>query len=375
MAIVRDAIDTSALTGRLVVDMSSGISLLSPTETPILTLLTKKGKKETKNPRFDWLEDDIGARWDSIVTDYTATVTVLNVEHAAYFSIRDLVQVVRTGELMLVTDVDVTDGTITVQRGWGSVAPSDIVADDPVQIIGNVNEEGAAAREALINTPTGNYNYTQIFRTTINITSTARNSSTWDGSDLAYMRYKAGLEHALDIERAFIFGERQEDITGTHPKRTTAGLLSVISTNRLDAGGALTEANFNSYLADIFAYGSNTKYLFCSGKLISIIASWARGLLTTRPTDTVTGIAITEYISAHGKLLLVPHRLLRGSTYDSYGIFADLDELTYRYLTGRDTKLYTNIQSPGYDGEIDEYLTEAGLEIRSETKHGVIYNF
>ncbi len=375
MAVVRGAMDTTDLSGRLVIDMSSGISLLSPTETPILTLLAKKGKKETKSPKFEWLEGDLGARWDRVVGDYLPAETLIEVEHAAYFNVRDLVQVVPTGELMLVNEVNVSANTITVERGWGSVPATNITDTDDIQIIGNVNEEGASAREAIMNTPASNYNYTQIFRTTVNITATARNSSTWDGSDLAFMRYKAGIEHALDIERAFIFGERKEDLTGTHPKRTTAGILSVISTNRFDAGGSLTEDKFNSYLADIFAYGSNTKYLFCSGKLISIIAGWARGLLTTRPTDTVTGIAITEYISAHGKLFIVPHRLLKGNVYSEYGIFVDLDELTYRYLTGRDTKLYTNIQSPGYDGEIDEYLTECGLEIRQEQKHGVIYNF
>ncbi len=375
MAIVRGAMDTSDLSDRLVVDMSSGISLLSPTETPIIALLTKKGKKVTKSPKFEWLEGDLAPRWDILVGDYTPVDTLMAVDNPSYFNVRDLVQVVRTGELMLVTEVDVSGGTITVQRSWGEVDAGNLVDTDPLQIIGNVNEEGDDARTAIVSTPSTNYNYTQIFRTTINITGTAKNSSTWDSGDLAYMRYKAGLEHALDIERAFLFGERREDLSGTHPKRTTAGILSVISTNVHDAGGSLTEDEFNSFLADVFTYGSNTKYLFCSAKLIRIIAGWARSLLTQRPSDNVTGISVTEYLSAHGKLYLIPHRLLTGSTYGSYGILVDVDELTYRYLTDRDTKLYTNIQSPGYDGEIDEYLTECGLELRTEQKHGVIHNF
>ena len=375
MALVRGAMDTADMSGRLVVDMSAGISLLSPTETPILALLSSKGKKETLSTRFDWLEDDIVSRYDTVSGEFFATDEEIAVENPSYFNVRDLVQVTRTGELMLVTKVDIPTGTITVERGWGDVSATDLLTGESLQIIGNVNEEGDSSREAIINNPSINYNFTQIFRSSVNITATAKNSATWDGSDLAYMRYKVGLEHALDIERAFLFGERKEDTSGTHPKRTTAGILSSISSNLIDAEGELDESSFNDNLAQIFAYGSSTKYLFCSGKLISIIAGWARGLLTVRPSDTATGISLTEYISAHGRLLLVPHRLLRGSLYENYGIFIDLNELTYRYLRGRDTKLYTNVQSPGYDGQIDEYITEAGLEFKSERKHGVIYNF
>ncbi|MGB9561579.1 MAG: SU10 major capsid protein, partial [bacterium] len=180
------------------------------------------------------------------------------------------------------------------------------------------------SRKALSTIATVNYNYTQIFRTPINITATARSSATWDGGDLAYMRYKKGIEHALDIERSFLFGERREDLTETYPRRSTGGIISSISTNRFNAMGSLTETTFNNFLAQVFRFGSQTKYLFCSGELITRLSSWAHGLIQYRPTDTVAGISITEYISPHGRVLLVPHRMLTGEVYGRYGIVVDL---------------------------------------------------
>ena len=373
---VRGPRNTITISNKLIIDMSSEISILSPSETPLLTLLTRKGKKETKTPKFEWLEDDLGEVWNAInhPGGYTPTDTDLVVDDASIFNDNDIVQVPRTGELMRVTVVNTTSNTITVIRGWGSV-PADYLNDDePLQIIGGASMEGSYGRKAISTVATVNYNLTQIFRTPINITGTARSSATWDGGDLAFMRYKKGIEHALEIERAFLFGERKEDLSESHPRRTTGGLNSTISTNRLNAMGSLDESTFNSFLAQLFRYGSQTKYMFCSGSLISRIAGWAHGLLQMRPTDTTAGIAITEYISAHGRLLLIPHRMLTGAIFGSYGIIVDLEELAYRYLTDRDTKLYTNIQPPDYDGEIDEYLTECGLEIRNEAKHGIIYN-
>lgn len=374
---VRGPRTTLTISNKMIIDMGKEISLLSPNETPILTLLTRKGKKETKTPRFEWLEDDLGEIWGRInyPGGYGPEDVNLRVNDATIFCENDIVSVPRTGELLRVTSVSPETDTITVVRGWGSVPAGEITGDEQLLIIGNANQEGSSARKAVSTIAKLSYNYTQIFRTPINITATARSSATWDGGDLAYMRYKKGIEHALEIERTFLFGERKEDLSETYPRRCTGGIIATITTNRFDAEGSLYETSFNNFLAQVFRYGSQTKYLFCSGELIIRISSWAHGLLQYRPTDTVAGIAITEYISPHGRVLLVPHRMLTGPIYGRYGLLVDLNELTYRYLTDRDTKLYTNIQYPGYDGEIDEYLTECGLEMRCEAKHGIIYNF
>jgi hypothetical protein len=50
----------------------------------------------------------------------------------------------------------------------------------------------------------------------------------------------------------------------------------------------------------------------------------------------------------------------------------DMESLTYRYLSNRDTKLLTNRQAPREDSRVDEYLTECGLQFEQEKRHAVM---
>ena len=58
--------------------------------------------------------------------------------------------------------------------------------------------------------------------------------------------------------------------------------------------------------------------------------------------------------------------------YDGLGIVLDMDQVSYRPLTGRDTKLLTNIQEADEDGERDMYLTEAGVQVKLPKMHGIV---
>ena len=113
----------------------------------------------------------------------------------------------------------------------------------------------------------------------------------------------------------------------------------------------------------------------CSAKWISEINGWARGKLQTVPKDKSYGIALKEYLSGHGTLQIVKHKLMEGTVYGGYAIAVDIEDLAYRYLSAngknRDTKLRIDIGTPGDDSQTDEYITEAGLHLVNEKKHGV----
>lgn len=207
----------------------------------------------------------------------------------------------------------------------------------------------------------------------------------YGGTDLSVTRKLQGIEHAKDIERALILGERAEYTTSTsgtkaattHPIRLTGGVLSFVSTNVKDAGTQVTETEFEDWLEDVFRYGSASRLLICSAKWISIINGWARGKLQTVPRDKSYGIALTEYLSGHGTLYLHKHKLMEGTIYGGYAIAIDIEDVMYRYLSAngvnRDTKLRIDIGTPGADAQTDEYLSECGLHLTNEKKHGYIY--
>lgn len=375
-----DSVSTTLSTGNInqaqrVVDMDDRIHLLEPSQTPLVVLLMKLRKRTTFNPKFEWLEDDLSARWSSVGANYTSADTTITVAtgQGSFFRVNDLVLHVVSGEIMRVTGVP-NDNSITVQRAWAGTASAGTIGDK-LLIIGNVNPEGAKAPDVRMTVKTNQFNYTQIFRNAFSITETTRNSRLYGGDELAYQRKKVAIEHMVDIERAFLFGKRREDLSGAAPQRSTGGVFEFITSNVEDVNGTLSISLLENFIRVVMRYGSQDKVFFCSRLLTSVISLLAQGKVQMRPLDETFGIAVSTYISPHGRVNIIPHNLLEGSPtteYGGHGILLDLEDLYYRPLNNRDTKLRINIQSPDEDQEKDEYITEAGLMLTNEVKHGVM---
>ena len=103
---------------------------------------------------------------------------------------------------------------------------------DKVMVIGNVNAEGAAMPSALAYDPDKLYNYTQIFRTPLSITRTARKTKLRTGDQYKEAKREALELHGIEMEKAFLFGIPYEG-TGDNgkPERTTEGLITCLRTN------------------------------------------------------------------------------------------------------------------------------------------------
>src|SRR5690554_1591058 len=102
------------------IDMSNTIALLQPSATPLTSLLKqfKQNTKPATNPKFSWMEDDLGARWDAVNNGagYDNAATSIVVDNGNYFSAGDVVKVPRTGEVLIVTAVNNGTNTLTVTR-------------------------------------------------------------------------------------------------------------------------------------------------------------------------------------------------------------------------------------------------------------------
>jgi hypothetical protein len=379
--------------GRLVIDAVDKVFLLEPTRHPLTTLLNEirvsdgsiKGsrimKAVTTNPEFKWFEDHYGGRYAKVAVtnaagDSSVDVTGAGTNSAYIFTAGDVVKNARTGEVFVVTAV--TDGnTIAITRSLGATAAAIMTAGDGLFIIGNANEENAGARNVNQTRASSQTNYTQIFRTTIALSGTEDAVKLYGGRDLPTLRSKKATEHALDIERAFWFGEKASDNLGTqtnHARRATGGVLEFLEGGNSyiqNQGGPLTAPDMNTFLRESFTYGNGTKTLFAGGQLIQAINEIARGQLQTSMSDSTYGIKISKWTTSFGDVNIV-HNPLFVEDYASYGFLLDLDCFRYRFIAGRDTQLRTNIQAPDIDGIVDEYLTECGLERREAPKHSII---
>ena len=323
-----------------------------------------------------------GGRFARAAAAYTFNTTDVFVTGAgtnpAYiFTVGDVIRNARTGENMAVTAIAPGGDTtkLTVTRQVGTVAMAAGNAGDGLYIVGNASEEGAGARSVNTTQITPVTNYTQIFRTTIAVTRTEREANLYGGKDLPYLRAKKGTEHALDIERAFWFGQKGAT-TGVqgHPKRYTGGIDEFITAGNSyvqNQNGPLSAGDLNTFLREAFTYGNDTKVMFCGGVVMQAINEIARGQILMRPVESTYGMKISQWVTPFGVVNMV-HDPLFVEDYAGSAYLLDMESFAYRYFNNSDTQLRTNIQAPDADGQVDEYITEAGLQRAQAPKHAML---
>lgn len=386
-------------TGERMYDVSSQVFLLDPGNNALLTMLTNIGrvsdgvtwkgsplkKKGVIDPEFKEFEDSYGASKSQLNGAISsASSTSVTVDDASIFTPNDVIVAVHstgTEEQMLVTAVNTSTNVLTVTRGFGTTALSSIADNSYVYIVGNASEEGSSTPTSNATAKTAQTNYTQIFRTSYALTNTEMATQMYTGDESKFQNTKQGIEHALDIERAFWFGNKVEATgAGGQAVRATGGIIERI--NELgssyiqdESSSSLTEAEFIAFLKKGFQHGSTNKYLFCSGTVLQAINGFASGSLQITPKDKTYGVQISTYLSSWGSVNLVYNPLFV-QDYDGMAVLLDFDTLEYNYLNAngknRDTKLYINRQAPGVDGEINEYLTECGLGRHNFQKNALL---
>lgn len=364
------------LSNRIVVDMSNEIAFLEPSATPLVVLTKRMNTMACSNPKFEWMDNDLDVRWAANgAATATSTATTINVAtgKGTYFGVGDLVKVPSTGEVVKVTAVS-TDA-LTVTRGIGSTTAAAIPASENLLIIGNASMQGSGAPAEKVIGVTPFYNYTQIFKTAFSVTNTLEATKLYGMKELARLRKNNGIVHAKSIEYAFLFGEKNIVTTGSQPETYVGGIFEALknnANNKTVAKASATEADLMTFCQNVFTYGGDSRTCLVSPDVLAWFAALAGSKLQLMQgdNDTTYGLNITKYLTPFGVLNLVMHPLLVQG-YAGRLIALATEDVYYRPLAGRDTKLMTNIQAPDEDGQRDMYLTEAGMELRLPLKHGI----
>lgn len=364
---------------RRVRDVSSSIHYLDPSENPFVLLSKAANTRTVSNSKFEWMEKDLPTK-TSLATDTSSTAPVgVTAGTGVRFKANDLVLNTTSGEIYLVTSIS-TD-TLTTVRAAGSVTATANVIGDSLVIIGTAYVEGGSLGTPRSITEGFLYNYTQIFRQPFGTTGTEEVSENYGGRDRPRLAKENAIYHMMDIERAFIFGNATSNTstvpsgnTTATPFRTTGGFLEFVTTNSQAAGGTLTEPEMETFCQTVFAStGSGmSRTLFAAPTVVSVLDQLAAGRLETVPATETYGIAVKQWLTSHGTLNIVKHRLLTPTPYTGYALAVDTGKIAYAKLRERDTKLREDVGTPGDDGWTSEYLTECGFEIDNQTAHGVL---
>lgn len=371
-----------------VIDIAKPILLLEPDAAP-LTVITKSiqnggNVSSCDDYKYSWEEDERDVRFDAVNegAGFTSGETTIKVDTSEIFYASSLVKVPRTGEMLFVKEVE--SGKIKVTRGFAGTSAAALVDNDPLFVVGAVAEEGSLSFAARSKNPVKIDNYTEIFKTSIEASGSWLSSANQTTPhDWVHQHKKKNIEHLLDIEHAALFGSPSTQ-TGAGGGRlsTTGGALYFLKENNQDAGGTLTEAEWESFVRSVCRYG-NKKTAFVSALVLSVINNFAVGRLQTiqADNDRTYGLSIMEYVCAHGTIKLIKHNLLEGATWGGYAVVCDMQKAApgYRYLGGkdapkggRDTKLFANRQENDRDGQKDEIISECGFQFQQVKTGGVL---
>lgn len=355
-------------------------TLLEPNGTaPLQALLSMAGSEATDDPKYNHFRDELPDRKltvdGAVADDTTASVTVDASDDQAFVVPGTILINVDTGEVMRATGAP-SSNAIAVARNIGGTTHT--IADGANIIIGgHADSEGGSSPTAVSFDPTTDFNYTQIFKTAVQVSGTLQNTFLRTGDKEQEQLTKALKMHMSDIERSMFFGKRHEENGNTaSPTRYTGGLTnSIVNVTDGASYGAsantITEKEFDRLLIEnIFAYGSTEKVAFCGARVISNLMEVGKNRWQPTQIDNSYGVSLSRYTTYAGDLLVYMHPMFRQVPgMDQEMIVLDMNEIKYRYMQGRDTQLIRDIQSPDFDGVKHMYQTECGLEMTQAKVH------
>jgi len=396
-------------------------------DAPLTAILSKMASERTTDPEFNWWTKSLATQRATVTGVYTdAALSVAYVSGGVQgdsvfvkMSSADIGQW-RLGHVALLRDssdltVDcVGKVTTRVDNGASSYiqvylleaddnsSAGDLSDCDTALIIGNANAEGAAMPDAIAYDPEKWYNYTQIFRTPLEMTRTAMQTTLRTDEQYKEAKREALELHSIEMEKAFIYGVSSE-LMGTNGKkeRTTLGIVPAIRGGYTGAGTATGNVNnfatntsfagktwlqsgeewLDQQLEVIFRYGSQEKLAFAgSGAILGInrIIKNGGNFDYTNATESY-GIKVTKWVTAFGVINLMRHPLLTNeeTTRNAMIIFEPKD-IKYKYIQDTMFKKDTTYKEGGYtsrDGIKEEFLTECGLEYHHPNGWGYLSGF
>jgi hypothetical protein len=377
------------------------ILYLYPNSPAIMTAITGRLKSETTNdPVFNifekglppmraliaWTATAAQGGWDADVsTKFYLDITAYAYPNR-YFNSSHVIICERTQEVMWVTNsgTDATAPYIEVAtRGSGVAAAqsaANLATGDYFLIIGTRNPEGSDTPQAISHDASVITNYTQIWRTALHLTCTAKETYLRTGDVQTELKRMAAERHAIEMEWSWIFGKKNQTTTAGQYERTTQGFIERMgSTNVTDFSDVVTKSGWESFLEDIFLVpnSKDEKLCLCGNKSLTTLNAMASayGHISLVPTSETFGLKFSRWETPYGTLYLKGHPLLsQNSSFNDWGLVIDTSNLVYRPLKNRDTKFLKDRQGNGVDAIIHEYMTEGGLEIRHAQTHGLFKN-
>lgn len=364
---------------------------------PLFALSAGMKERQVDDPEFYWWEEEMQTHRFELAGNLSGssgvqTVTVTSANSTLKLKEGDILLVEHTLELLFVVADPTNPTQVVVQRGWGgssvaAVTYNGVDVNPNIRVVGSAYEEGSMPPTGKSYDPAKRYNYTQIFRDTLEITRTAMNTRLRTGDEVKRAKAECLEKHSRDIEMSFLFGKRSETTKNGKPLRTMDGVINQIDPANIVSGvGALDMETWEEYAPILFGYGSEEKVAFIGNRTAIAINQMVRKNSSFEIQTGIKeyGMAVARLITPLGTLVMKRHPLLNQSGggenagsnayygLDSWMIVLDMKNLTYVELKGGATKYQADLQANGMDGMQSGYLSEVSLEVHHPKTHALL---
>lgn len=299
------------------------------------------------------------------------------------------------GENILVVAV-LGSTQLSVQRGVGTTVPVSIPSTTNLFMVGNAYEESSLRPASLIIIPQRVTNYTQIFRNTWAVSETTRATMMIAGDTaVAESRRDCAAFHAVDVEKAFFFGQRFFGSRNNQPFHTMDGVINAITLNA--PGNITTLAATTNYtqlenaLDPVFNQVTDPKSI---GERILFVGGFARrvlhkifrlnGTYFIEDGQTSWGLQFDSFKIPRGRFTIIEHPLFnaygQSSTWARMAVALDLSTFNKAYLTGRNTTSREfnqdgTVVDNGIDAVGGTLTSELTCLVKNPAADAVLYGF
>ena len=375
---------------------------------PLTALTAIMASEKTDDPEFYWWSKklpDMRATVTGVYTDSALTTAYVSGATAGtklYFkmSANDVknfrvgMQVIARVSSDLSVDVN---GKVTAraENGANSYVEVTLLEDDDnsttkdlsdtdvLLVVSSISEEGGETPESLLYDPTKFRNYTQIVRTSLKLTRTARKTRLRTGDSYKEAKRECLEIHSVMLEKMWLFSIPTENTgTGGEPERTTGGVFywgrqyapQNVKDYKVDKTGTTWLSGGDDWideaLEQYFRYATDPIGFAGSGAVLGLQKlAKNKGTMYFEPeADFGYGLKVNGLVSSFGEVPIKTHPLLsQEPTLRNTIVFVEPRNMRYRYID--DTMFVSQKEELGrsssgkrVDATIEEFLTEAGME-------------
>lgn len=294
-------------------------------------------KRTVKAEKVEWDYDELSSRTDTVNgAVVSTTATTITVDNPTYFIPSEYWINNRSEEIYGISSVDYENSQLEVIRGFAGSTAAAINDGDTFCKIGSYAGEDSNRMVTRTGSPTTVYNYCQMMRKDLAMTSRQIKRAFKSGeAEFPYQSMKQLKEYRIDLANQALFSKRDrftdqygDDVT------TSNGLRPILTTNTYAVNGTMYKNLLDDFLVDEgFRYGSSSKVLFCSTDVIKAFTGIVDQNLSFQ-TDISSkkgvsfGVTVGKYICPTGQELMLVHDRNISNYFpgEAYGV--DMSQLT-----------------------------------------------